>query len=110
MAMKSEHAIESQSDGQQAAMQFWEELLGSVDTLGEIAETYGVRTLTDLMHLHVAVLTGGFIDAWAADSSVLNLVQQLPSSQHWLRFITVYDEHGSLVGYEDRDLEEVLQD
>ena len=73
------------------AKQFHSELTESVETLCAIADIYGARTLSDLLHLQAAVVSGGFIDAWS-DSSVLTVVGQLPSAELWKTYITVNDE------------------
>ena len=69
------------------AKQFHSELAESVETLCAIADVYGARTLSDLLHLQAAVVSGGFIDAWS-DSSVLTVVGQLPSAERWKTYIT----------------------
>lgn len=70
------------------AKQFHSELAESVETLCAIADVYGARTLSDLLHLQAAVVSGGFIDAWS-DSSVLTVVGQLPSAERWKTYITI---------------------
>lgn len=66
---------------------FMKELLESIDTLTGIAEEHGPRTMADLMYLQGAILAGGFIDNWEEDSSVMKIVQELPSGKRWAEFI-----------------------
>jgi hypothetical protein len=72
-----------------AATVFWKELTESVETLGEIADVHGVRTLTDLMYLHAAILEGGVVDVWTAESSVATVVEGLPSASRWMGSIRI---------------------
>lgn len=69
------------------AILFMKELQESVETLSGIAEEHGIRTLSDLMYLQDAILTGGFIDALHAESAVYELVAALPSGAVWTNFI-----------------------
>lgn len=73
------------------AIQFMRELLDSTETLLGISEQYGPRTLADLMYLHSAIVSGGYIDFLPGESAVLELVQQLPSAACWVQFIKTED-------------------
>ena len=53
------------------AARFFEVLLERFDTLSDLAEQYGVRSLADLAYFQHAILTGGFVDAWPASSVVV---------------------------------------
>lgn len=75
------------------AAQFFEELSVEFETLGDIARTLGLVTLTDLMYLHDAILTGGFIDGWPV-SAVSEVVGRMPSGAVWIRYIRVLDADG----------------
>ena len=68
---------------------FYSELIDSVETLTEIAEIHGARTLADLMYLQNAILTGGFIDYYPDESNVLEIAGALPSGEQWSEFIKV---------------------
>lgn len=83
-AMEHAHKLQKQRD---EAVVFMGELLDSTETLTGIAEQHGPRTLADLMYLHSAILTGGFIDYIPGESAVMELVQQLPSAARWMEFI-----------------------
>jgi len=78
------------------AARFNRELFDSVETLGDLAHQHGVRTLVDLMYMQDAVLRNGFIDAWP-ESSVLRVLEALPSARRWLGYVNVYDEANELV-------------
>jgi len=75
--------------GKCAAALFFQELLDSVETLAGIAEEHGSRTLADLMYLNNAILSGGFIDHYADESKVLEIVGALPSGEQWSKLIKV---------------------
>ncbi len=77
------------ASGKQAASMFFNELLGSVESLIGIADMYGPQTLTDLMYLHNAILNGGFIDHYPYESKVLEVINSLPSSMQWSSFINI---------------------
>ena len=72
-----------------SAKMFFEELLGSVETLASIADDHGARTLADLMYLQNAILGGGFIDHYPDESSVLDIASALPSGDIWAQYIKV---------------------
>ena len=73
--------------GPEAAKLFMEELLASVESLTELADMHGARTLADLVYLQQAILKGGFIDHYPGESKVLVVVKELPSHQRWVGFI-----------------------
>lgn len=85
----SSHTARAVRPGKDAASLFMAELLDSVESLTELAESKGVRTLADLMYLEQAILKGGFIDHYPTESSVLEVVRALPSGKDWLGFIEV---------------------
>jgi len=68
---------------------FFQELLGSVETLSGIAEEHGVRTLADLMYLQTAIMKDSFIDHYPDESKVLDIALALPSGEQWAKFIKV---------------------
>lgn len=72
-----------------AAKLFMMELLSSVESLTAIADEHGPRTLADLFYLHSAIAEGGFIDAYPGESSVLEIIEELPSAERWKNFIKV---------------------
>jgi hypothetical protein len=75
--------------GATAAKRFMNELLEATESLTAIAEMHGHRTLADLMYLFSAIQEGGFIDHYPDESSVLEIVQELPSAPQWMQFIKV---------------------
>lgn len=79
----------SSASGKRAAVLFFQELLGSVETLSGIADEHGSRTLSDLMYLQNAILSGGFIDHYPDESKVLEIASALPSGELWSKFIKV---------------------
>ena len=66
---------------------FYSELIDSVETLTEIAEIHGARTLADLMYLQQAISKNGFIDYYPGESKVLDIVSSLPSGKKWANYI-----------------------
>ncbi len=68
---------------------FMTELLESVETLTEIAEKHGARTLADLFYLQQAILNSGFIDHYPDESKVLEIANALPSCEQWLKYIKI---------------------
>ena len=79
--------VEGQAKNCEDAKRFMQELLDSVETLSGIADTDGARTLADLMYLHSAILSGGFIDHYPDESKVKDIVQGLPSGDQWVKSI-----------------------
>ena len=75
--------------GKNAAVLYFQELTDSVESLTGIAEEHGARTLTDLMFLENAILSGGFIDHYPDESKVLEIASALPSGDQWSKFIQV---------------------
>lgn len=65
---------------------FFSELLGAVETLGDVAEEFGQRTLTDLMYLQHAILTGGKIEVWPGETRVGEVLAKLPSFDSWMGY------------------------
>ena len=82
-------AVERLNDasGKRIAAMFFQELLGSVETLAGIVDEHGSRTLADLMYLQNAILEGGFIDNYPGESKVLEIASALPSGDLWSKFI-----------------------
>ncbi|VWC80482.1 hypothetical protein BLA39750_01162 [Burkholderia lata] len=69
----------------EGAALFFAELLASVETLGAVADQYGLNTLTDLMYLHNAILTGNVLEVWPGESEVGKVLRELPSADRWLK-------------------------
>ena len=69
------------------ANMFMQELLDSVETLTDIANEYGTRTLVDVMYLHSAILIGDFIDHNSEESAVMDIANSLPTGERWVKFI-----------------------
>ena len=78
--------VESKVAAADAASLFWDELLESVDSLTDISDDHGPRTLADLMYLQAAILRGTFIDCHP-DQSLAEVVTALPSGDRWAKFI-----------------------
>jgi hypothetical protein len=76
------------SHGQADAAQFMDELLAAHETLTEIAESKGARTLADCMYMLSAVQKGAFIEVHhPTQSEILDVVQSLPSAALWMTYI-----------------------
>lgn len=82
------------------AIQFFEELQGDFETLGDIARTHGLVTLTDLMYLHNAILSGGFIDAWP-ESHVTQVLAGLPSAERWSSYVRRFNKRSEVIEGDD---------
>ena len=82
-------AHERKTRGYDSAELFMQELLDSVETLAGIAEQHGARTLADLMYLHSAILSNGFVDHYPDESKALDIARNLPSGEQWVKFIKV---------------------
>lgn len=78
--------IERKAKQAHRAALFIKELGESVETLSGIAETHGVRTLSDLLYLAQAILEDGEIDN-CNDSRVMDFVRDLPSGARWATFL-----------------------
>lgn len=77
------HAVK---DAISRSTQFYTELCESVEIISDIATVHGARTLSDLYALSMAILQGGFIDAWP-DSAVLSVIKALPSGDAWCVYV-----------------------
>lgn len=70
---------------QSHAAQFMAELLDAHETLTEIAELQGARTLADCMYMLSALQKGAFIEVHHPTlSNIRDLIQTLPSAALWL--------------------------
>lgn len=69
------------------AAQFISELLDACGSLNEIADRHGSRTLADVLYLHHAILTEGYIQWFRDDSRINELVAGLPSADRWKAYI-----------------------
>lgn len=72
-------------DAAKAAYKYLCELLESVETLTQICDAYGPRTLSDLMYINMAILDGGYIDL-LSDSMVAEVLSKMPSSETWMQY------------------------
>lgn len=81
-------SINVASKGQARAAQFMSELLDAHETLTDIAESKGARTLADCMYLLSAVQKGTFIEVHhPSESLVIDVIQSLPSADLWMTYI-----------------------
>lgn len=88
--------VERKALANDKAQRFMTELLDAIETLSDIAHVHGVRTLADLMYLHAAILEDGFIDVFdSSESEVMKVINTLPSSEEWKRYIR---SNGNLIG------------
>lgn len=79
--------ITNPNAGRVAAKLFMDELLSVCETLTEMAEIHGARTLADLMYLHSAVLDDSFVEHFHGESALPEVVANLPSARIWTTFI-----------------------
>ena len=80
-----ENRVVSES-GAELSARFFAELLDSVESLGGIQEQYADSTLTDLMYLQNAILTGQKVDFWPGETHVDKVLAKLPSADLWLSY------------------------
>lgn len=74
--------------GHAPSAQFMEELLEAHETLTEIAECKGARTLADCMYMLSAIQKGTFIEVHhPTESKILDVVQSLPSVDLWMTYV-----------------------
>lgn len=74
--------------GQARSTQFMKELLDAHETLTEIAECKGARTLADCMYMLSAVQKGTAIEVHhPTESKILDVVQALPSATLWMTYV-----------------------
>lgn len=70
------------------AAQFMAELLDAHETLTEIADVQGARTLADCMYMLSAVQKGTLIEVHhPSESQVLDVLQSLPSAVLWMTHV-----------------------
>lgn len=68
---------------------FFLELLDSVESLTQLADDHGSRTLVDLMYLQQAIMNNTFIDCYPEESDVLQVIKSLPSGDRWIKFVKI---------------------
>ena len=76
---------------QGSAAKFFNELTASVETLAGIADQYDSSVLANMMYLHNAIITNGYVD-FEGNSEELRLIQCLPSAETWLKSIRVIEQ------------------
>jgi len=68
---------------------FMEELLEANETLTDIADSKGTRTLADCMYLLSAIQKGQGIEVhYPTRSEIVNIINQLPSAALWLTYVS----------------------
>lgn len=73
---------------QPRSTQFMDELLEAHETLTEIAEQHGARTLADCMYMLSAVQKGSSIEIHhPTESTILDILQSLPSADLWMTYV-----------------------
>lgn len=73
---------------QARSVQFMTELLDAHETLTEIGEQQGVRTLADCMYMLSAVQKGTQIEVHhPTESEILDIIQSLPSASLWMTYV-----------------------
>lgn len=71
------------------AAQFMAELLDAHETLTEIADLQGARTLADCMYMLSALQKGTSIEVHhPSESNILDVIQSLPSAALWLTSVS----------------------
>lgn len=79
---------ERKSLAAQAAIDFYEEVLGATETICGIAATDGEETLSDVFYLQAAILKEGCIEHLVPGKSrIQEFVTALPSADRWLKYL-----------------------
>jgi len=78
------------------ANRFHEEMMGSYESIVELAEQYGPWTLADLFYLQNAILTESFIDDLGGDSKIVEVLGHLPSRDLWMTYVRLLDEESTV--------------
>jgi hypothetical protein len=68
---------------------FMDEVLLHHDCLVKIGESMGVQTLADLCFLQGAIMRGTFIEHYRDSSSIVDLINSLPSAIAWHSYIDI---------------------
>jgi hypothetical protein len=85
LAPATDPSIAAALQRQAHATQFMAELLDAHETLTEIAEVQGARTLADCMYMLSALQKGTSIEVHhPSESNILDVIQSLPSAALWL--------------------------
>jgi hypothetical protein len=89
MAVISDLAARAKNQqSQPLAARFMDEMLDAHETLTEIGEEKGARTLADCMYMLSAVQKGTFIEVHhPSESEILDVVQALPSATVWMDYV-----------------------
>jgi hypothetical protein len=75
-------------DSHSRAARFMRELLDAHETLTEIAEQKGARTLADCMYMLSALQKGSIIEVHhPSESLILEVIQDLPSESVWMAHV-----------------------
>lgn len=75
------------------AKRYLAELLETFETLSDIGETYGIRTLADCMYLLSAIQNGTYIEVSETSvSSILEVIKGLPSDAEWMQYVNKVSE------------------
>lgn len=84
-------ARDEKSNAHSDSIEFFNELTASVESLAGISEEHGAQTLADLMWLHAAIHAAtsdsSFISIFDKNSAAIKIVENLPSSDKWMKFI-----------------------
>lgn len=81
-------AIQSVYDAA-GAERFYRELIASTESFDLLAETHGVRALSDIIYLQAAILNNTYIDVYPDTSKIIEIVKGMPSADHWMGYIKI---------------------
>ncbi len=77
--------------GADLAATFYREVLDASETLSDIEEAHGARTIYHLFYLMGAIVSGDHIDLFTGDTlddrETIAFIDTLPSAQRWREFI-----------------------
>lgn len=93
----------------QLAYLFHHELIEQFETVANVGEQYGQRTVADLFYLQTAILCSSEIDVWP-QSSIMDVVDKLASAEKWLSHTKPCNKYGEPAPRQDvSDVEPVMR-
>jgi hypothetical protein len=71
------------------ASRFVSELLAGVESVGAIADEYGVAVLSLLFYLQAAINNGTVVEVAEAEIGAVALIRTLPSADEWMKYVSI---------------------
>jgi len=77
-----------------AAIQFFDELMPSVETLAGVCDEHSPSILANLMYLQNAILKGSLIELFPNEAEQLAFIRALPSGERWCKHVSQLPANG----------------